>query len=468
MTDGVVAADLCRLTVRAPQKAIDLAVPADIPVVDLLPTLVEYGGDGLAESGLDHGGWVLQRLSGERLDEESSLDSLGLKDGDTVLLRPRNEALPEIRIDDLVDGIASAMRDRPFGWSPATSRRLFLGFAVGAALAAAFAASRSGASHLTNALALTAMAMLLLAGAGSASRAVGDAAAGAALGVPAVLCLGLAGWLLPGGVLSDTVQGHEVLGSRLLAAGATAAGAAMLAVAVVGSFAALFAGLGLIAFCTAGAGVLVSASGLPLSEVGGVLALTAVIIGAFVPSLSFRLAGFQLPPLPSNADQLQEGIEPHSPTAIANRAVVADGWMTGLYGAAAVVCTASIVGLATEPGLAEGLVIADLAALLLLHSRGLGNTLQRLALTGAAAVGVGALGLTMTAGSSPLGHMLFAAGLLGVTATLSITAWTVPGRRLVPYWGRAAEILHMLMAIALFPLALWVLGLYSYLRGLSG
>ncbi|MEV8387176.1 EsaB/YukD family protein, partial [Streptomyces chartreusis] len=38
MTDSAVA-ELCRLTVRAPSVSVDLAVPADVPVADLLPTL---------------------------------------------------------------------------------------------------------------------------------------------------------------------------------------------------------------------------------------------------------------------------------------------------------------------------------------------------------------------------------------------------------------------------------------------
>jgi len=46
--------------------------------------------------------------------------------------------------------------------------------------------------------------------------------------------------------------------------------------------------------------------------------------------------------------------------------------------------------------------------------------------------------------------------------------WTVPGRRMVPYWGRAAEILHSLLAIALLPLTLWLLGVFGTLRGLFG
>ncbi|MEV0478800.1 type VII secretion integral membrane protein EccD, partial [Streptomyces prunicolor] len=51
---------------------------------------------------------------------------------------------------------------------------------------------------------------------------------------------------------------------------------------------------------------------------------------------------------------------------------------------------------------------------------------------------------------------------------LTVAVWTVPGRRMVPYWGRAAEILHSLLAIALLPLTLWLLGVFGTLRGIFG
>lgn len=53
---------LCRLTVRAPDKTLDLAVPADVPIADLLPVIAGHAGEDLSEHGLEHGGWVLQRL----------------------------------------------------------------------------------------------------------------------------------------------------------------------------------------------------------------------------------------------------------------------------------------------------------------------------------------------------------------------------------------------------------------------
>jgi hypothetical protein len=70
--------------------------------------------------------------------------------------------------------------------------------------------------------------------------------------------------------------------------------------------------------------------------------------------------------------------------------------------------------------------------------------------------------------ASPGYRLVTAAGLLAATAALAIAAWTVPGRRLVPYWGRAGELLHSALAVSVLPLALWVLGVYGTLRSING
>lgn len=129
MTDSTTSA-LCRVTVRAPAKSIDLAVPPDVPVADLLPTLVRYAGDDLAEQGLEHGGWVLQRLGDPPFDGSASLESLGVLDGETLHLRPHTDALPEVVLDDLVEGVAQTMETQPFAWSAPASRRVLLSLVV--------------------------------------------------------------------------------------------------------------------------------------------------------------------------------------------------------------------------------------------------------------------------------------------------------------------------------------------------
>ncbi|MFF2858837.1 type VII secretion integral membrane protein EccD [Streptomyces rubiginosohelvolus] len=466
MTDTQVA-ELCRLTVRAPAKSIDLAVPADVPVADLLPAVLGYAGDNLEEAGIDHGGWVLQRLGGEPLDEELTLDSYGLRDGDTLYLRPRAEALPEVHLDDLVDGIATTMRDHPFGWTPKVSRWVLLGIVVAVLAGGVLVIAWPGGSSLSRSVFATAAGLLLLASAGAASRAVGDAGAGAALGFMVGPYLALAGWLLPGGELGGP-HAYETLGARLLAASAAMAGGAVLALAVVAAFAALFLSVAVVSLFAAIAAVLLLTTDLAPVHAAGILAVLAVILGAFVPSLAFRMSGMRMPPLPTNAQQLQEGIEPHAASAVSARAILADGWMTSLYGAVGLVGAACVAVLARERELAEIIMTVALCLLLVLHARGLGNIWQRMSLVVPGVFGLLLLVLVAAPVASPGSRLVTAAGLLAAAAAVAIAAWTVPGRRLVPYWGRAGEVLHSALAIAVLPLALWVLGVYGALRAING
>ncbi|MEU5095719.1 type VII secretion integral membrane protein EccD [Streptomyces sp. NPDC020996] len=460
------AASLCRVTVRAPARTVDLAVPSDVPVADLLPTVIGYGGDDLEESGLEHGGWVLQRLGGPPLDPESTLDSLGLRDGEQLYLRPRTEALPEVHIDDLVDGIAEGMGRRPHGWSPEAGRRLLRGLAAATLALGVVLLAWPGTAGWIRAVAAAAGGLLLIAGAGAASRAVGDSGAGSVLGLMAAPYFALAGWLLPGGHLGGA-DGEAVLGARLLAGSAAGGAGAVLALAAVGVNPALFVG----AACVAAAGALGAALitlGLTPEQAAGMVAVVVVLFGGFVPSLSFRLAGMRMPPLPTNVRQLQQGIEPYSSSDVDARSALADGWMTALYGVIGLVCLPCQAALMAEPGVAGVFTVVALSLLLLLHSRGLGNVWQRLALTVAGAWGVALLLFVSARSLAPVDRLTLTAGVMGLAAVISIASWTVPGRRLVPYWGRAAELLHSLAAISILPLTLWSMGVYGLLRGING
>ncbi|MER7969296.1 type VII secretion integral membrane protein EccD, partial [Streptomyces sp. NPDC096080] len=243
---------------------------------------------------------------------------------------------------------------------------------------------------------------------------------------------------------------------------------AIVALAAVASFAALFLGLAVVMVFGTLVGALMLVTDLGPPQVAGVVALLAVLLGAFVPTLAFRMSGLRMPPLPTNAEQLQEGIEPHPTSVVSARAVLADGWMSSLYGAVGTVCALCQAVLTHDGGLPEVVMAVVLALLLLLHGRGLGNVWQRLSLFAPGAGGLLLLVLFDGYTGTPDSRLLLAASLLAATAGLAIASWTVPGRRLVPYWGRAAEILHSATALALLPLALWVLGVYSALRGLNG
>ncbi|MFD7433356.1 type VII secretion integral membrane protein EccD [Streptomyces sp. NPDC059861] len=467
MTDSAVA-ELCRLTVRAPSVSVDLAVPADVPVADLLPTLLRYVGEEAEEAGLDHAGWVLQRLGDAPLDEESTLAHAGLADGDVLYLRPHTEALPEARLDDLVDGIADTAGRKLHTWHPGAARGLLVGTTVATVVAALVLVFRPGAGPGSTRAACAAVAgLLLLAGAGTASRAVGDRLSATALGLLVAPCLALAGWVLPGGELTGP-DAAQVVGARLLAAGAAGAGGAVLALAATAVGAPALLATAVVSVALATAGALIGYSGLDMpAAVALVAAVVALAAGAVAP-LAFKLAGMRMPSLPSSAGQLQEGIEPYAGDEVAERTELAGRWVTALFAATGTVAAGALVVLAEHPDLAEVLTALALSLLLLLHSRGLVHIGQRLTLAVPGVWGLLLLARAWAVDSDGDGRLVVFAVLLGAAAALVIAAWTVPGRRMLPYWGRAAEIAHTGLAVALLPLSLWVAGLFGWLRGLFG
>ncbi len=468
MTDST-AAELCRLTVRAPNVSVDLAVPADVPVTDLLPTLLRYVGEEAEEAGLDHAGWVLQRLGDAPLEEETTLARAGLADGEVLYLRPHTEVLPEARLDDLVDGISETVGRRMHTWSPKAARGLLGGTAaatVVVALVLLFWPGVDGSGSLRVVCAAVA-GLLALAGAGSASRAVGDRLTATALGLLVAPCLALAGWVLPGGDLTgpDTAR---VVGARLLAAGAAGAGGAVLALAATAVGAPALFATALVAVATAVTGALVGYTGLDApAAVALVMAVLALGAGAVAP-FAFKLAGMRMPALPSSAGQLQEGIEPYAGDEVAARTELAGRWVTALFAATGAAAVAALVVLTHHPDLPEVLTALVLGLLLLLHSRGLVAVGQRLTLALPGVWGLLLLARAWAVDGDTDTRLVVFAVLLAAASGLVIATWTVPGRRMLPYWGRTAELAHTVFAVALLPLTLWVAGLFGWLRGLFG
>lgn len=468
MTDSAVA-ELCRLTVRAPGISVDLAVPADVPVADLLPTLLRYVGEEAEEAGLDHAGWVLQRLGDAPLDEETTLAGAGLADGVVLHLRPHTEALPEARLDDLVDGIAETAGRKLHTWHPGAARALLAGTAVATVLTALALVTWPGAPTSTffRAACAAVTGVLLLAGAASASWAVGERLSATVLGLLVAPCLAAAGWLVPGGELGGP-DGVKVAGARLLAAGAAGAGGAVLALAVTAVGApALLATAG-VAVAGALVGALTGYSGLGASASVALVATVVTLAAGVVAPFAFKLAGMRMPSLPSSASQLQYGIDPYAGDEVARRTELAGRWVTALFAATGVVAAAALAVLARHPSLPEVLTAVALSLLLLLHSRGLVHIGQRLALAVPGILGLLLLARAWSAGGDAEERAVVFAVLLGTAAALVVATWTLPGRRVLPYWGRAAEIAHTGLAVALLPLAMWVAGLFGWLRGVFG
>ncbi|MET8566292.1 type VII secretion integral membrane protein EccD [Streptomyces flaveolus] len=459
-------AGLCRVTIRAPERVLDLAVPEDIPLADLLPVIVAQAGEQLEEEGLEQGGWVLQRIGGEPLDPESTPGSLDLRDGEVLLLRPEAEALPPVRFDNLVDAVASTVRGLPHAWSPAVSRWT-LRAATGAALVVCLAVLLLPGDVTSRASLAAGAALLALAGAGAAARALDDPPGGVLLGLAGAAFLGLAGLLVVGDPWSAG-RTHAQAGAELLAAGAAGGTGIALALSVVAGFGAVFAAA--LVVCGAGVlgGVLMLTLDVPFAGAAGAIAAAVLVFGAFVPRLAFSLSGLRLPPLPTTPEQLQEGIEPHTGEEVAAQAAATDRWMSGLYGGVGLVCALCLAGLARRPETPQLVTGGLLALLLVLHGRNLGTSWQRLSLVVPALAGPLAAALMIARDGGEGTRLLTAAVLLGVAVAAALATWVVPGRRMLPHWGRAGDLLQSAVAFALLPAVLWTLGVYQMLRSANG
>ncbi|MFB6888117.1 type VII secretion integral membrane protein EccD [Kitasatospora sp. NPDC056327] len=457
MSTSTAATGLVRLRFRAPGTAFELALPGDVVLADLLPAVLGYAGPEVAESGTEHSGWVLQRLGAEPLDEEQTLEELGLTDGEELFLRPGRDALPEVHFDDLVDGVRAGTAARGDSWRPAVTRRLALALAV-AVLAGGLLLLALPGPEGPRCAAAAAVAVLLLAGGTAAVRLIGDSRAGTALATAGVAHAAAAAALVPG------LTGP----ARLLASGSAAVGATVLALALVGS-GPFFAGLLVAAALTLAAGAL-AVSGTPVTHIAAAVAAAAVLFGAFVPALAFRLGGLRLPALPRNADELQEEIDPFPAEDVLARSLVTDSFLAGFFVAVGSACaiTVSLLALARDGGWGPTTMAADLSVLLLLHARDIGGLRQRLALLLPGALGLGLLAARTGWDAAPGTRLVVFAVMLAAATGLCAVAWTVPGRRLLPYWGRAGDLLHSLAALALLPLALQVFGFYGAMRGLAG
>jgi type VII secretion integral membrane protein EccD len=184
--------------------------------------------------------------------------------------------------------------------------------------------------------------------------------------------------------------------------------------------------------------------------------------------LSLRLSRVPMPVLPRGAADLLRD-DPQPPRPLVYAAVLrADSLLSGMIGGLAVVaavCQVLIVGGDSTAGM---ILVCLLTAGFLLRARLYPIVRQRLLMLGAGVAGVVCLVV------GPL--MADRAGLLAVTGPCLLLAGGVVAllgmwhstRKASPYLGRYAEILEVLVMLAVVPVLCSVLGLYGYVRGLGG
>jgi ESX secretion system protein EccD len=440
-----------RITVVSPQARVDVALPLESTLAELLPQLVAMAGADAVEAGV---GWTLSRLGEADLPGGATVARSGIRDGEVLYLTPRRQEAAPLVFDDVVDAIASAAEHRGDRWRPPVARRMALAVAALGFVAGTATLALAGPPWPWPVLGAGTLALLLVIAAGALSRAYADATAGAVLAaaaMPAALVAGAT--VLPG-------SPEPALGL------AAVTGYAVLAAVAVADRLAVFAGTAV----AAGTGCLAVVATLLLGttpvRAAAVTVALGMVLTAALPMLALRLGRLPLPRVPSDVAAFRADERPSLGGDVVDDTGVAEDVLTGLLAAFAAV----LAGGATVLLLGDsrwGWALAGTAGLVAtLRSRSYAGTGQRVVLLVAGLGALAGTGARLAAGVPALRPVpLLVAVLVGAVSTWY--ACRVQSRDPSPYWSRLLDITEFLALVSLLPLAAAVLDLYARARSLS-
>ncbi len=453
----------CRLTVLAPRSSVDVALPADVPVAELTPMVLELVGEPTHGSG---GGpwrpqpWQLTGAAGGPLPVAATLAELGFLDGELLRIGPYAAAPAPPVFDAPVDAVAAT------AGGARTGGRWF-GTAVVQVLAIAAAGLLAWPGAPASPIAAVLAAVGAVAAVAYAARLVrlpGEPAdqevalsAARAAALAAVPLAAAAGWA----ALADSPGAALLL--AVVAAGSAAAVAQVVLRVVAPSL------IGVVAAAVIAAGAAISMRfGVSPTAAAAAAAAVAIVAGPLLPRAALRLAGIPRPVVPADAGELADadtGPDLLPPEELAERADLARGYLSGLAGGCAIAAGAGALVAAAGGGWAGPLFAGVIVAVLGLRARSFADPdPARVLLSSAIVAGIG-LAAAVVVAAGPDVRPLAAAGLLVVAAGVSVAV----GRTrpiASPVSRRAVDLFEGLLVIALVPLAFWAMDLFRIVRGL--
>ncbi|OSY41020.1 MULTISPECIES: type VII secretion integral membrane protein EccD [Pseudonocardia] len=437
-----------RLSVLTPRGRADLALPADVPVAELVPMVRELVG-GPVHTGVPEV-WRFTGPAGGPLPADATLDELRVRDGELLHLGPARPAPAPPVFDDAAEAVAHAVgeaRDRS-----APGRRGGLCAALLSTVAGcAVLSTVAGPVRPLAAAAAAVMAVAALAVAHRCARSEpGTGAAAALCAVPAAATAGLL--LAPGppgaGALLLAAAG-AVITAAVAQVIARAVSPVLLAIAVAGTGTALAALARLLLDAPAGA-------------VAAGLAAPALALGPLLPRLALRLAGMPAPPVPADAGELAAAERMPPGDTLAVRAGLARGLYAGVLAGTAVPAAGAAVVATVTGGVAGCVLLAVTAAVLLMRARALAEPVPAQVLAGTAVLAVAVAAVPAALAFGPVPRLVAGAALLLATAIGAMALRTTPS----PPARRALDIAELVLTAAAIPASLAAMGLFSLVRGL--
>ncbi|MEU0495359.1 type VII secretion integral membrane protein EccD [Mycobacterium sp. NPDC006124] len=400
--------------------AVDLVLPSRTTVAELLPTIVDLVGVGATADGAARD-WRLQRVTGEQLDESTSLEDNDVCDGELLILDAgTTPALGPIRHAAPWQVVASPPAGGLLG-----VRLSNVAAVLATVLAAVVLASTAGSDDAVVA------AMVAAASAAAAAVAAFVTGYSTTSSVGVIALVGATGFVVvPSGPAAPNV----------FLAAAAAASASLMLLRLSGRPSAPVIAAASVSGLVAAATVVA----LPTHVLGAALATSAIVLLALAPRLSMLTAG--LGPGQSQGDLT---------TRVAAGHVTLSGLVAGSSGTAA--AGAVVVAVSGHSGAAPFAGLVGAALLLRIRTHADADRRTCLAAGGFIAVCAGLWTLVDTRPETvgPVAGVLVVAGLV-----------TAHRPRVGPMVARALDRVEYCALVAVIPAACWVGGAFVALEGL--
>jgi type VII secretion integral membrane protein EccD len=214
---------------------------------------------------------------------------------------------------------------------------------------------------------------------------------------------------------------------------------------------------------------LVALSPLGAGEAAALTAGTLLLASPMLPAAAVRLGRMPLPELPRTPEDLLADNPMPDRRAIAAATVRADEALTGLLLGTTAVIAACLVVLAAAGDTSALLLAVTVALSLLLRGRFYVGVRHRTPLLAVGVTGFVAVLASAVPAASPSGGVPVVLAFAFAVAAGGVAAGQAYSTRPVsPRLGRVADVLDVVLTLAVVPLVCGVLGLFGVMRGFFG
>jgi type VII secretion integral membrane protein EccD len=439
-----------RVTVVHGSRRVDLALPTELPVADVVPQVLRFC---LPEAAADTPeAWSLGRVGGKPIALGHSLTEEGVVDGDVLELRSDGVDGAEAYVEDVRDAVEDAVDSGDDLWANRTTQGFVL-MAAAIAMAVLPLVPAVRQEHQPGPLLAAAVAAVLLCGAAWWAGRNSYVRATTVLTAVAIGWGGLAGWLLA------TWLGAGPAGAFGAALGYLAA----IAVICRGltSYATPHLAACAVIVPAGAAAVVTSLLGGSIDDAARIDMLLAILLTGALPRASIAVGGL------AAADFRLRTVSRITEQELAERVRQSTYMLTGALAGAALVVAAGTAWLSGSTSIWDRWLLPVAGLLLVLRSRAFGRVRHVLPLRLGGAAVLAGVGLAAVERVPALQQWAAALAMLAVTAVLAIAALPVTPVTT----ARAKQILNLVeIAVVVVAVVLTVggAGVFAFMANYEG